>query len=209
MNNSNKEIKHIRDTYQAYLNILEILKERGYNTEDNKILTLEIFLKKYNDLDSFFNIYNHNSNKDTKIYFSIFKENKITKKELLNKIEIITDEIDCNNFLFLTSNSQILKHIDEIKQKFNIDIQIFEIKDLQMNILKHELQPKFILLNDKERELFLEKYNEKDIPKIKLNDPITKYYNAKPSQIFKIVRKNMVGRNKTSSQGIYYRIVVE
>ena len=78
-----------------------------------------------------------------------------------------------------------------------------------MNILKHELQPKFILLSDEEKKYILARYNEMDIPKIKIDDPITRYYHAKPSQIFKIIRKNMVGRNKTSSQGIYYRIVVE
>lgn len=211
MNNSNKEVKFIRDTFQAYLNILEILKERGYKIEDAEILSLNIFSKKCEESGHFVYIYEHKTNKDITIYFSIFKESKITKKEILNKMQNITEENNYNNFLFLTSDGQILNYVNEIKQKFNIDLQIFTIENLQMNILKHELQPKFILLTDEEKRLFLEKnkWNEKDLPKIKTDDPITRYYNAKPSQIFKIIRKNMVGRNKTSSQGIYYRIVVE
>ena len=50
-----------------------------------------------------------------------------------------------------------------------------------MNILMHELQPKFILLTDEEKKQFLEKnkWSEKNIPKIKTDDPITRYYNAK------------------------------
>lgn len=209
MNNSDKDIKFIRDTYQAYLNILEILKERGYKIDDDSILSFDIFSKKYEEIEHFVYTYKHKSIKDNEIYLSILKESKITKKEMLNKIQNITDETHYNNFLFLTTNSQVLNYVKELKQKFNIDVQFFTIDNLQMNILKHELQPKFILLSDEERAKILEKYDENNIPKIKLNDPITRYYNAKPSQIFKIIRKNMVKRNKTSSQGIYYRIVVE
>ena len=44
---------------------------------------------------------------------------------------------------------------------------------------------------------------------MKINDPVAKYFNAKIGDVFKIIRKNMVGRNRTSGQGIYYRIVSE
>ena len=209
MNNSNKDIKYMKNTFQAYLNILEILKERGYKIDDDSILSFDIFSKKYEEIEHFVYTYEHKSNKDDEIYLSILKESKITKKEMLNKMQSITDETHYKNFLFLTTNSQILNYVKEVKQKFNIDVQFFTIDNLQMNILKHELQPKFILLSDEEKSKILEKYDENNIPKIKLDDPITRYYNAKPSQIFKIIRKNMVKRNKTSSQGIYYRIVVE
>lgn len=209
MNNSNKDIKYMKNTFQAYLNILEILKERGYKIDDDSLLAFDIFSKKYEEIDNFVYTYKHKSNKDDEIYLSILKESKITKKEMLNKMQSIIDETHYKNLLFLTTNSQILNYVKELKQKFNIDVQFFTIDNLQMNILKHELQPKFILLSDEEKTKILEKYNENNIPKIKLDDPITRYYNAKPSQIFKIIRKNMVKRNKTSSQGIYYRIVVE
>jgi DNA-directed RNA polymerases I, II, and III subunit RPABC1 len=210
MNNFNKDIKLIKDTFQAYLNILEILKERGFVIIDNKILSLNIFLKKYEESSPFVFIYEHKRNKE-KIYFSIFKESKITKKDLLNKIQLITEKNDYNNYLFLTSDVQILNYINEIKNKYNIDLQIFTIENLQINILKHELQPKFILLNSEEKQIFLDKnkWKENNLPKMKLDEPISRYYNAKSGQIFKIIRKNMVGRNKTSSQGIYYRIVIE
>lgn len=210
MNNFNKDIKLIKNTFQAYLNIIEILRERGYTIIDEKILSLDIFLKKYEEPTPFIYIFDHKINK-TQIYFSIFKESKITKKELTNKIKDITEENDYNNYLFLTSDTQILNYINEIKNKYNIDLQIFTIENLQINILKHELQPKFILLSNEETASFLSKnkWKEKELPKIKLDDPISRYYNAKEGQIFKIIRKSMVGRNKTSSQGIFYRIVTE
>jgi len=210
MNNLNKDIKFIKNTFQAYLNIIEILRERGYTIIDDKILTVDIFLKKYEESTPFIYIFDHKNNK-TKIYFSILKESKITKKELTNKIKDITEENDYNNYLFLTSDTQILNYINEIKNKFNIDLQIFTIENLQINILKHELQPKFILLSNEETISFLDKkkWKANELPKIKLDDPISRYYNAKEGQIFKIIRKSMVGRNKTSSQGIFYRIVTE
>ena len=120
MNNSNKEVKFIRDTFQAYLNILEILKERGYKIENNEILSLNIFSKKCEESNAFVYIYEHKTNKDITIYFSIFKESKITKKEILNKMQNITEENNYNNFLFLTSDGQILNYVNEIKQKILI-----------------------------------------------------------------------------------------
>jgi DNA-directed RNA polymerase subunit H (RpoH/RPB5) len=210
MNNFNKDIKLIKNTYEAYLNVIEMLRERGYTIIDDNILSLDMFSHKYDETESFIYIFNHKINK-TDIFFSIFKEIKITKKELTNKMKDITDENDYDNYLFLTSDKQILNYINEIKTKYNIDVQIFTIDTLQINILKHELQPKFILLNNEETQAFKDKNKWKDseLPKLQLNDPIPRYYNAQPGQIFKIIRESMVGRNKTSSQGIYYRIVLE
>ena len=38
---------------------------------------------------------------------------------------------------------------------------------------------------------------------------MTLYYNGKVGDVFKIIRENMNGRNKTSGQGFYYRIVID
>jgi DNA-directed RNA polymerase subunit H (RpoH/RPB5) len=210
MNNFNKDIKLIKNTYEAYLNVIEMLRERGYTIIDDNILSLDMFSHEYDKSTPFIYIFNHEINKK-EIFFSIFKEIKITKKDLTNKMKDITDENDYDNYLFLTSDKQILNYINDIKTKYNIDLQIFTIDSLQINILKHELQPKFILLNFEETKSFKDKnkWKSEELPKFLLNDPIPRYYNAQPGQIFKILRESMVGRNKTSSQGIYYRIVLE
>jgi len=211
MNNLNKDILLIKETFQAYLNVIDMLKERGYEVIDNEILSIDIFSKKYEESDEFMYIFDHKINK-SKIYFSIFKESKITKKDLINKIKSIVEENQYDNYLFLTSDSQTLNHINEVNNIFNMDIQLFVIDKLQINILKHVLQPdEIILYNNEDTAKLLKdrKWKEEELPKILLNDAVSRYFNAKPGQIFKFIRTSMVGVNSTSSQGIYYRIVVE
>ena len=211
MNNLNKDILLIKETFQAYLNTIEMLKERGYEVIDTEILSIDIFSKKYEESEQFVYIFDHKINK-SKIFFSIFKESKITKKDLINRIKNIVEENEYDNYLFLTSDSQILNHINEVKNKFNMDIQIFTIDKLQINILKHVLQPdEIILYNNEDTAKLLsdKKWKESELPNINLKDAISRYFNAKPGQIFKFIRTSMVDVNSTSSQGIYYRIVVE
>ena len=42
----NKDIQLIKETYQSYLNAIEMLKERDYNINDDKTLSIDSFSKK-------------------------------------------------------------------------------------------------------------------------------------------------------------------
>ena len=206
----NKDIQLIKETYQSYLNAIEMLKERDYNINDDKTLSIDSFSKKFEEVDIFKLEYKHNKLK-TSIYFSILKEKKITKKDFINKIKDILEENEYDNYLFITYDTQPLSYVNEIKTKFNIDIQIFTIDKLQINILKHILQPDEIILYNLEdtKKIMEEKqWKSEDIPKILSSDAISMYFNAKEGELFKFYRKSMVDVNRTSSQGIYYRIVV-
>lgn len=206
----NKDIQLIKETYQSYLNAIEMLKERDYNINDDKTLSIDSFSKKFEEVDIFKLEYEHNKLKKS-IYFSILKEKKITKKDFMNKIKDLLEESEHDNYLFITSDAQPLSYVNEIKTKFNIDIQIFTIDKLQINILKHILQPDEIILYNLEdtKKIMEEKqWKSEDIPKILSSDAISMYFNAKEGELFKFYRKSMVDVNRTSSQGIYYRIVV-
>ncbi|NIO44771.1 MAG: DNA-directed RNA polymerase subunit H [Candidatus Aenigmarchaeota archaeon] len=76
----------------------------------------------------------------------------------------------------------------------------------EFNILKHELVPEHIILNEKEKNELLEKYRikPKNLPKILTTDPVVKALNAKEGDILKIIRKS-----KTAGTSMYYRIVVK
>lgn len=206
----NKDIQLIKETYQSYLNAIEMLKERDYNINDDKTLSIDSFSKKFEEVDIFKLEYEHNKLK-TIIYFSILKEKKITKKDFMNKIKDLLEESEHDNYLFITSDAQPLSYVNEIKTKFNIDIQIFTIDKLQINILKHILQPDEIILynlEDTQKIMEEKQWKSEDIPKILSSDAISMYFNAKEGELFKFYRKSMVDVNRTSSQGIYYRIVV-
>ena len=199
----------IKDTFDAYMIVLEMLEERNFIIENKHKKNITIFAKEYQEQDEIFFILKKN---DIDLYFSIMKQDKITKKDLIKHIEKIKEKNDnISNILILCLDKQLLNYIIEFRIKFQLNLEIFLISNMQLNISKHELVPKHILLTDEEKKEFLEEtgYRKSELPRIKLNDPMTLFYNGKVGDIFKIIRENMNGRNKTSGQGFYYRIVVD
>ena len=204
MNNSMDNIT-LNKIHNSYIIVTEMLSDRGFqikNTLDLLNFNKEIE-KNINEV--------YYKNKDECIYFLILKENKIQKKDIIEYVDNIYkgNKVNKYSILFLLFDKQISLYKNEISEKYNIDIEIFLINNLFMNISKHEIQPEFILLNENEKNELLEKYNKENLPQIKIIDPMNMYYNGKIGDIYKIIRNGMVDRNRTSGQGIYYRIVVK
>lgn len=191
--------------YNSYIIVNEMLNDRGFQTKN--VLDLVNFNKQIEN--NFNDIYY--KNKDECIYVFIFKENKIQKKNIIEYVDNIykSNKVKKYGILFLLFDKQVLVYKKELSDKYDIDIEVFLINNLQINISKHEYQPEFFLLNYDEKEELLEKYSKENLPQIKFDDPINQYYNGKIDDIYKIIRNNMIGRNRTSGQGIYYRIVVK
>ena len=76
----------------------------------------------------------------------------------------------------------------------------------EYDILKHELVPEHVILEEKEKKELLEKLKITPInlPKILTNDPVVKTIGAKEGDILKIIRKSV-----TVGTSIYYRVVVK
>ena len=74
----------------------------------------------------------------------------------------------------------------------------------EFDILKHELVPEHIILNENEKKELFEKMNitERNLPKILTNDPVVKEIEAKEGDVLKIVRKS-----STAGVSTYYRVV--
>ncbi|MFH1364715.1 MAG: DNA-directed RNA polymerase subunit H [Candidatus Aenigmatarchaeota archaeon] len=74
------------------------------------------------------------------------------------------------------------------------------------NILNHDLVPKYEILDKKQKELVLQKFDIsiKQLPTIFSSDPIIKLINAKVGDVVKIRRKSL-----TAGESIYYRTVVD
>ena len=204
MNNS-MDNNILNKIYNSYIIVNEMLNDRGFQTKN--VLDLVNFNKQieknFNDI--------YYKNKDECIYVFIFKENKIQKKNIIEYVDNIykSNKVKKYGILFLLFDKQVLVYKKELSDKYDIDIEVFIINNLQINISKHEYQPEFFLLNNDEKQELLEKYSKENLPKIKFDDPINQYYNGKIDDIYKIIRNNMIGRNRTSGQGIYYRIVVK
>jgi len=76
----------------------------------------------------------------------------------------------------------------------------------EIAITKHELVPKHILLDDKEREELLKKYGItlRQLPRMSASDPMAKLLNCKIGDVVKIIRKG-----EPAGETEYFRVVVK
>jgi DNA-directed RNA polymerase subunit H len=76
----------------------------------------------------------------------------------------------------------------------------------KLEIDKHELVPKHILLTEKEKEELLQKYgiSLRQLPRISIEDPAIKNLNGKIGDVIKIFRKS-----PTAGESVYYRVIVK
>jgi DNA-directed RNA polymerase subunit H (RpoH/RPB5) len=85
-------------------------------------------------------------------------------------------------------------------------VVIFDLKQLQINILKHNYVPKHVKLTDKEKEELYAKINianDKQLPEISRFDPVAKIIFLRPDNVCKITRFD-----KISYTNEYFRICV-
>ena len=94
----------------------------------------------------------------------------------------------------------IIKEINLEKYKH---VDLFHMKQLVINITKHELQPKFEIILPNEEESILKQFVpssknssvilsqfKSKLPKIIRDDPIARFYGLRPGSILKITRMN-------------------
>lgn len=76
----------------------------------------------------------------------------------------------------------------------------------KLEISKHELVPKHILLSEEEKEDVLKKYGItlRQLPRILETDPAIKEMNAKPGDVVKIIRKS-----PNAGESLYFRVVIK
>jgi DNA-directed RNA polymerase subunit H (RpoH/RPB5) len=129
----------------------------------------------------------------------------LTPKFKWSDAKTMFEDSDANKNIILVVASKVsAANLKSIHSMLN-NIQIFELKELQFNISKHELVPKHELITSEEEiNDLLKSLNIKTkfyFPHILKSDPMSKYMGLKNGDVLRITR-----RSPTAGEYIAYRV---
>jgi len=188
-------------------NLIKMLTERKLLNEDKLKLNIgNITSLQSDDFVYKINLDNPEPNTQSKIYYVILFYQRITS---LSKSSTIVDFLNQYKTLpkIVVSPNVPMKLVYNIKNDATYpNTEIFLEKELMINIVEHISIPKHILLSEEELKAVIDSYYAKrrEIPEIYVTDPVSRYYNAKTGQMFRIIRAS-----ETAGFSPYYRLVVK
>jgi len=208
---------YLSKLYKSRNHMIYYLKEMGYECSAHEHFSMEDLdiLQKNDGLD--FMVMKGGE----KCYVKYMTEdantknpaNSVKKLNISNIIEdmfmqegILTQKdtlVLITNDYSVDSIHKALKNIWELKHLY---VVIFDLKQLQINVLKHKLVPKHVKLNAEEKvELYRVLNIEEDaqLPEISRFDPVAKTLFMRPGEVCKITRFD-----KISFTNDYYRVCI-
>ena len=100
-------------------------------------------------------------------------------------LDIVSDDaIVRGNESSQTQHNTTQQFIAALKAK-DFSIELFDLKEVLVNITEHTLVPKHQVLSEAEKKNVLEKYKMKEgqLPKIQVNDPVARFYGLSRGQV--------------------------
>lgn len=128
------------------------------------------------------------------------------------KISTIKKIQGLDNFLLNSKGKNRIFIGDQVSQKAYkqfIELkntEVFFEHELMVNLVDHELQPKFELLTSEEKSIKMDDYNlnDRNLARMFSTDPVARYFNAKHGDVFRIIRPSVY-----TGHGYHYRLVTD
>lgn len=199
--------------YKVYSTTISMLKKRGYNVpnlikkeefnytnRDNLIVTAELnkdIYIKYKELPE-----------NSKIIVFFPDDEKIGVRHIrqyydrMIELEIFRAILVVRESITSFAKNEILSFANSDNP---VNMEVFLDTYLMFDITEHELVPKHELLTDDEKNEVLVKHGIKplQLPVLRAQDPISRFYDFKPNSVVKITRLS-----ETGGYSINYRVVV-
>ena len=198
----------ISQLYTSRNILLKLLKKRGFSTEDYEGFSFNEIRILYNNnqLDMLLT-----TKEGKKVYVKYHVMTKLRLsyvydwvEDLYNLEEVLTPQ---DELIVITKdkiNDSLTKMMGDIFIKDKIFIIIFNLKQLQFNILEHSLVSPHRILSKQEENEIIKKYNireRKQFPEISRFDPVAKALGMRPDSVCEIIRPN-----KSAIESKYYRL---
>lgn len=195
--------------FKSRINILELLHYQGYNVEDyNNFGISEVnSMHQFKQLDML--LTNEKTGKNCYVKYHSSKNLKNTYVyDYIDDLFHVDNVLNKNDELIIIikdePNEPLLKLIANIWEQDGIFINVFNIKRLQFNILKHHLVPPHRVLTNNEAIEIKKQYNiqnDLQIPSISRFSPPAQAIGLRPGELCEITRPS-----KTSINSKFYRI---
>jgi len=199
---------HIIQIFKSRENILEILKQQEYNTDNYSGMSINevhsMFQEKQMDM-----LLETNTGKKAYIKYHLAK--RLTAPNIYEYIEdlfnlegVLKKSDDLIIIIKDEPNDSLIKILKNIWERDKVFIIVFNIARLQFNILKHTLVPEHKVLKEDEARDIKIKYNitdDKQIPDISRFSPVSLALGMRPGQLCKIIRPS-----RTAINSEFYRI---
>lgn len=179
--------------FKAHVTSKAAMKEASEDGEQaSKLLLLE-YLAEKDDGDRVF------------VFFG--RDAKLAVQDLLrHQVRLVDMTPKVSRALLITGSNPggVLKNAI-LSLRPNVHIEVFTYAELLIDITEHEFVPQHTLLTEAEKQELLARYHvtENQLPRMTIEDPISRYFGLTYGQVVKIIRQsNAAGRAVT------YRVVV-
>ncbi len=194
--------------YKVWKTLNEMMEDRGYEKNKNANMNKEEFIQEFSKQAKLNGVFTkidpNNPDNVFRTYYEYNPDPKLNMDTIKNLVEFMKSFNKINSGILISAGKltqQAKLRIMEINT--HIPVETFSIGELVVNITKHVLVPKHILLKPEEKDQLLKRYRIKpsQLPKIFVTDPVAKYLGLKRGDVVKIVRFS-----ETAGKYITYRI---
>ena len=192
--------------FKVWKTLKKMMEVRGYDKDYEKI-DYDDWISKIRKEKIMKGIFRkkdvNDPNKKLILYYQYFPDQKVNTDYIKQYLNLMK-ETKVNSGIIIISgklSQQAKQKLQEINQE--LQVEIFTVNELVVNITEHELVPKHILLSKEDKEILLKRYKikENQLPKILVTDPVARFLGLKRGDVVKIIRNS-----ETAGRYITYRI---